>query len=83
MNENDFFGTSDLSLAAALLAHGAMIEAVDRGNGPRATFLFRREKGLDALVEGYWAHALQVEPLRYFNALKEAKSRLYGPPIVY
>lgn len=83
MNENDFFGTSDLSLVAALIAYGAKVEALERGNGPRVTFCFRREKGLDALVEAFWAHSLQVEPLRYFNALKEAKTRLYGPPIAY
>ena len=82
-NENELFCTSDLPLAATLLAHGARIEAVNRNNGPRAIFCFRHEKGLDALVEAFWAHSLQVEPLRYFNALKEAKSRLYGPPISY
>lgn len=80
-NENYVFETSDLSLVAALITHGAKIVSVERNNGPRATFYIRREKGLDGLVEAFWAHALQVEPLTYFNALKEAKSRLYGPSV--
>lgn len=79
-NENDLFQSSDLSLVAALCCFGAVIESVDR-SAPRAVFSLRREKGVDALVEAFFGHALQVEPLSYFNALKEAKTRLYGPAI--
>ncbi len=77
MDENDLFQTSsDLSLVAALCCFGAVIENVDR-SAPRAVFYIRREKGLDQLVQAFWAHELQVDPLVYFNCLKEAKSRLY------
>lgn len=76
MNENDLFETSDLSLVAALRCFGAVIEGVNRGSA-RAVFSLRREKGLDQLVQAYWAHSLQVDPLLYFNCLKEAKTRLY------
>ncbi len=81
INENELFETSDLSLVAALCCFGAKIDAVERNSGPRATFYLRHEKGLDALVQAFWAHTLQVEPLEYFNALKEAKSRLYDRTI--
>jgi hypothetical protein len=76
-DENDFFQSSDLSLVAALCCFGAVIESVDR-SAPRAIFYIRREKGLDALVEAFFAHTLQVDPLLYFNCLREAKTRLYG-----
>ena len=80
MNENDLFETSDLSLVAALRCFGAVIEGVDHSS-PRAVFSLRREKGLDQLVQAFFAHSLEVDPLTYFNCLKEAKTRLYGPAI--
>ncbi len=83
INENDLHQTSDLSFVATALCFGARIEAVERNNGPRATFYLRREKGLDGLVEAFYGHSLQVDPLLYFNCLKEAKTRLYGPPVAY
>lgn len=78
MNVNEYFETSDLSLVAALCCFGAIIEAVDHRNRSRAVFHFRREKSLDALVQSFWAHELEVDPLVYFNCLKEAKTRLYS-----
>ena len=79
MHEHEYnsFESSDLSLVAALSCFGAVIESVDR-SAPRAVFYIRREKGLDQLVQAFHGHVLQVEPLAYFNALKEAKSRLYS-----
>lgn len=74
------FVTSDLSLVAALRCFGASIQYVDK-TAPRAVFYIRREAGIDELVQAFFSHTLQVDPLTYFNALKEAKSRLYGPPI--
>ena len=76
VNENDLFQSSDLSLVAALCCFGAVIESVDR-SAPRAVFSMRREKGLDQLIQAFWSHELNVDPQIYFNALKEAKSRLY------
>lgn len=79
-NENESFESSDLSLVAALCCFGAVIESVDR-SAPRAVFFIRREKGLDQLVQAFFSHSLTIDPLTYFNALKEAKSRLYGGDI--
>ena len=76
----DEFQSSDLSMVAALCCFGAVIDSVDRSSS-RAVFYIRREKGLDQLVQACYSHSLQVEPLAYFNALKHAKSRLYGDAI--
>lgn len=78
MDENEKYETSDLSLVAALCCFGATIAAVERGNGSRAVFYLHHEKGLEGLVRAFWAHSLQVDPLTYFNCLKEAKTRLYA-----
>jgi hypothetical protein len=77
-NENDFYETHDLPLVAALMCFGSKIDSVERNGGPRATFYLQRQKGLDTLVENFYSHKLQVDPILYFNCLKEAKSRLYG-----
>lgn len=78
MNENEFFESSDLSLVSALLSFGYNIETVDRTNGSRAVFLIPRDKFLDEKVQSFWSHSLLVDPLTYFNCLKEAKTRLYN-----
>ena len=77
-NANDYFATSDLSLVATLLCLGYGIESVDKSNTSRTTFCFSRDKFLDESVQAFWSHTLTVDPLTYFNCLKEAKTRLYG-----
>ncbi|MSU55308.1 MAG: hypothetical protein EXS46_02090 [Candidatus Taylorbacteria bacterium] len=76
LNNSDFFSTADLALAAGI-SLSYHLEAIDKKNLRKAYFLFRRETGLDKLVQAFWAHELKVDPLLYFNALKEIKTRLY------
>ncbi|MDO8569476.1 MAG: hypothetical protein Q7R89_01700 [bacterium] len=78
LNENDYFQSADLSLVAALMSFGYSIETIDRTDGSRAIFLIARDKFLDEKVQAFWAHTLTVDPLAYFNCLKEAKTRLYN-----
>ncbi len=77
LNQNDYFISQDLALCACLVCYGDyQIEAIDR-QGSRATFFIRRDEKLDDLVQRYWTHQLQVEPMGYFSCLKEIKSRIY------
>lgn len=78
MMNNNFFQSSDLSLVSALLSIGYNIDSVDKTNGQRAVFLVARDEFLDNKVQAFWSHALMVDPLTYFNCLKEAKTRLYS-----
>ncbi len=73
---NDYYSTSDLSLAAALSLHYP-IEAIDRQNPQKAQFLFKRDEHLNQLIETYWKGELRVNPVAYFNQLKTIKARLY------
>ncbi|MEI6190763.1 MAG: DUF5659 domain-containing protein [bacterium] len=75
--ENDFFESSDLSLVSCLYYFGCKIEAINKNNPSRAVFILKRDKGLDEVIQGFWSHSLQVDPLTYFNSLKEVKTRLY------
>lgn len=78
LKESDFYATSDLSLAATLQCYGYHIEAVDKNNPAKVIFLIRRDEQLDTLVQMYFTHQLQVEPITFANALKEIKTRIYN-----
>ena len=71
------FQTSDLSLVTAISLFYP-IDAIDRSNPNRIVFSFKRENGLDELIQGFWSNDLKVSPLLYFNQLKVVKSRIYG-----
>jgi hypothetical protein len=76
LNEQKYYESSDMALISTIYYFGYKIEAINK-NSPRAIFIFERDKQLDELIQGFWAHTLQVDPLGYFNSLKEIKTRLY------
>jgi len=78
LQEKDFFKTSDLALCAALCYCGYKVEAVDRQNPTKVIFLIKRDEELDDLIRLYFTHELKVEPLSFFNCLKEIKTRIYN-----
>jgi len=78
LQEKDFLKSSDLALCAALCCCGYQVEAVDRQNPAKVFFLIKRDERLDDLIHLYFTHQLQVEPLSFFNFLKEIKTRIYN-----
>lgn len=77
MNENDYYKTTDIALATTLYCYGSKLEAIDKTNRNRASFIFERTKEIDELVEAFWSHSLKIDPLLFFNELKQVKTRLY------
>lgn len=77
LKEKDFYRTADLALATAIYLFYPL-EAIDRQNPRKSQFLFKKEEGLDELIENYWRGELKVAPQEYFNALRVIKARLYG-----
>ncbi|MFA5348987.1 MAG: DUF5659 domain-containing protein [Candidatus Paceibacterota bacterium] len=77
IKENDLYHSADLALATAISLFYPL-EAIDKQNPRKARFLFKRDSGLDELIESYWQGELKVEPQAYFNALRQVKARLYG-----
>ena len=77
IDESSFYKTSDLSLAASLyLAHP--LEVIDKTSNPHnSDFVFAHTNDLDAFIDRFWRGELQVEPRRYFEALRAIKARLY------
>lgn len=74
---NDFFKSSDLSLIAAIQLFGYQIEALDRSKPEKIMFVIERDDKLDDLIQAFWSRSLSVEPLGYFESLKNIKSRIY------
>lgn len=77
LKESDFFKSSDLSLISTLQLYGYSIEAMDRSNLEKIVFVIKRDKELDNLIQSFWSRNLKVEPLAYFESLKNIKSRIY------
>lgn len=76
--KNNFYKTSDLSLAGALFVCGYPLEALDRHDPSRVIFVFKKNEFLDEVVRMFFLHELKVDPLAYFNALKEIKTRIHN-----
>lgn len=71
------FRSHDLGLVTAISLFYP-IEAIDRSQNPhKAQFLFKREEGLDEIVEAYFRGELKASLLAYFQQLKVVKARLY------
>lgn len=76
--QKNYFQSSDISLCATLCCYGYQIKSINKENTNRAIFLIERDKKLDDLAGKYWTHQLRVEPVSFFNFLKEIKTRIYN-----
>lgn len=78
LKENEIWKSADLALVAVVFLFYPL-EAIEKPVGSRkAYFLFKREVGLDELIESYWRRELKVDPQAYAGALRSIKARLYG-----
>lgn len=73
----EYYQTSDLSLATTISLFYP-IQEIDKTDPRKASFSFKQDKKLGKLVDSYWRGELKVNPLAYFNELKNIKGRLYG-----
>ncbi len=72
------FESHELSLVCALIAWGFPIISVDKTSSKRVTFSFAQTSELDQSVTNFWNDTRLVSPKSYFNAMREAKSRIYS-----
>ena len=70
--------THELSLVASLLAWGFSPIAIDKTDPKKVIFSFSGSQKLNSAVQTYWNDTGIVTPKKYFNALRDAKSRIYG-----
>tara|TARA_B100000745_G_scaffold58094_2_gene34443 strand:- start:2883 stop:3161 length:279 start_codon:yes stop_codon:yes gene_type:complete len=75
----NFYYTSDIAVATTLVVRGYELVSIDKPKpNARATFVFKRDLGMDELVDGFWADRIEVKPLQFMTALKTLKSRVYN-----
>lgn len=78
LKEKNYFKSSDICLCSALCCFDYQIEKVIKDNPSKVIFVIRKNEKLDELINKYFTHQLKVEPLSFFNFLKEIKTRIYN-----
>lgn len=73
---SELYTTTDLTTAVTLSLRFP-IEAIDKTDPRKATFLFRRVDGFDQFLEMYWRRQLTIEPQAFAAQTKAIKTRLY------
>jgi len=76
--EVKLFESHELSLVCALIAWDFPIVSVNKQSSKRVTFAFELSSDLEQSVEDFWNGTRMVLPKKYFNAMREAKSRIYS-----
>ena len=73
-----YFQSTDISLCACLLVFDFKVIDMDKSNPRRIVFFFKKTKEIENFSKKYYQHELQVEPMRFFQCLKELKARIYN-----
>lgn len=73
-----YLHTFDLGAAASLVSAGFQLVSLDKANPRKVQFIFRREIGIEKVVDDYWADRLDVKARSFFDNLKMLKNRLYS-----
>ncbi len=76
LKESDHFKTTDMSLVSTLIYLGYQITAIDDHNPSKVHFVIKRDGKTDEVIQSYWNKELSVEPLAFFNCIKEVKTRI-------
>lgn len=72
------YETTDLTLTTVLVCQGYPIDSIDKHDPRKAIFFFRREEGLEQVIEGYWTKVLRIEPSVFATTQRMIKQRLYN-----
>ncbi len=73
----EIYTTSDIQIAALLLAEGVIFRHIDNTDLKRQVFVFEKEKRIDEIVTGFWRNDWLIAPGKYMRAYKELKHMLY------
>lgn len=70
--------THDLGVSTALLCEGFVLVSIDKENPRKASFVFKKDKDLEGVVDQYFSNRLNVKARSYFDHLKALKNQLYS-----
>ncbi len=77
-NYQDFLTTYDLGCSSALVSSGFELVSLDKTNPKKVQFIFRREIGIEKVVDDYFADRLEVKARTFFDNVKMLKNRIYS-----
>ena len=72
------YQTYDLGCAAALISVGFELVSLDKANPRKVQFIFRREVGIEKVVDDYWVDRLELKARAFFDNTKMLKNRIYS-----
>lgn len=79
LDDNDgYFYTYDLGCSSALISTGFELVSLEKSNPRKVQFIFRREVGIEKVVDEYWADRLEVKARAFFDNIKMLKNRIYS-----
>lgn len=76
-NSNEKIGFTDLALASYLSIYFSITE-LNTENGIKFEFVFSDSPEMQKAISDFYSNKAQVNPLTYFNAIKNLKGRLYS-----
>jgi len=77
LKNNEYFQTSDLTLASCLITIGFALEVLDKAIPSKVQFIFKKDKSLERTIQAYWLKELKLEPQAFSANQKMLKTRLY------
>lgn len=77
-DSTNYLYTFDLGAAASLVTAGFELVSLDKANPKKVQFIFRREVGIDKVVDDYWADRFQIRARAFFDNVKMLKNRIYS-----
>lgn len=78
LNTNDHYFTYDLGCSSALICAGFELVSLDKTNPRKVQFIFKREVGIEDIVNDYWADRLEVKARTFFDNTKMLKNQIYS-----
>jgi len=75
---NDLYRTADFGAICTLCYFGFTIDSLEHDPQfpSRVNVFFKREDGLDDLLQSLWSRQLNIEPLTFLETTRAVKARL-------
>jgi len=74
----EFFTTTDLGIAAALLTANFELRTLDKSDSHKVKFLFSREENISKVADDFWSNRLEQKSRSFWDNIKTLKNRLYS-----
>ena len=78
MITTNYFTTTDLGLASALINLNFQLLSLDKTNMQKVGFKFKHQPDIHVNVRMYWDNELKLNPRALFETQKMLKNRIYS-----